>query len=168
MGTVKKNSKPKDDILVIVDEDVDDDDDDDVDQDPPGASGANQNSDQPIDKKELKTRASLLHPIPPQSGAEAGKRHQWTYEESVNIWKGVQVRECFYVLLESSSHSGPLGVQSQLQRSLSVHNLVFFSYPEIRGRKLEQNHGVVQISLIEDERRCQRQMEDDGENESRR
>jgi len=89
-GTVKKNSKPKDDILVIVDEDVDDDDDDDVDQDPPGASGANQKSDHPIDKKELKTRASLLHPIPPQSGAEAGKRHQWTYEESVNIWKGVQ------------------------------------------------------------------------------
>ena len=27
----------------------------------------------------------------PQSG-DTAKRHQWTYEESVNIWKGVQVR----------------------------------------------------------------------------
>ena len=56
-------------------------------------------------KKEAgKTRSSLLHPLPHQTSADVSKRHQWTHEESVNIWKGVQVRQ-FACVFESKLYS---------------------------------------------------------------
>ena len=85
----RSNARKQDDDIVV-DEEIDDDDDDDDDDNNDAAPKAH-DAKIPAKKEAKKARASLLHPLPPQSGAEAGKRHQWTQQESVNIWKGVQV-----------------------------------------------------------------------------
>ena len=130
MANDAKTTKKNDDEDIVVDDEGDNNDVNDANDN----NANNNNNDNAARKKEKKSKSVPLHPLPPppSPAGEAAKRHQWTYDESINIWKGVQVQNYTLALLS-------MYVCVHLCSNLCIitrwsNLLLILSHSEIRGR----------------------------------